>query len=80
MWVNGSAEFDAIKSATEPYTAEDYSVYCLSKPDKGPIDLSDSNLAVGTESRAVGGNSVALGYKNESWGKFAFTEGRENKA
>lgn len=77
-WI-GSAPFNSISSVST-LSKEDYSIFCISKSQAGISDLVESCIAIGTENKSVGGNSVATGHKNEAYGKFSFVEGRENKA
>ena len=77
-WV-GDAQFNNINSVSQ-LTVDDYSVYCLAKPANGISDLGENAIAIGDANKAINRDSIALGYGNESYGPFAYTEGRENKA
>ena len=78
-WVGGSQAFDAIKTV-EVFDIDDYTVYCLAKPNAGIVDIGKGSVAIGEESKATNFGAFATGYKNTSWGNFSFTEGRENEA
>lgn len=59
---------------------EDYSIYCLSKPDAGIAELGKYSFAVGYNNKTTNGESAAFGYNNHAYGKFSFVEGKDNKA
>lgn len=78
--VDGSAiPFNVIKAETvnDP---EDYSIYCLSQPDKGMFDMGQGSIACGYNNRATNGKATAFGFNNHAYGKFSFAEGRDNEA
>lgn len=78
--VDGSAiPFNVIK-AEAINDPEDYSVYCLSQPDKGMFDMGQGSIAVGYNNKATNGKATAFGFNNHAYGKFSFTEGRDNEA
>lgn len=58
----------------------DYSIYCVSKPDVGIFDMGQGSIAVGYNNRATNGRAIAFGQDNHSYGKFSFTEGKSNTA
>ena len=60
--------------------SEDYSIYCVSKPDAGIFDIGQGSIAVGYNNRATNGGAIAFGQDNHSYGKFSFTEGKNNTA
>ena len=77
--VEGNIPFTVIKHEllNDP---EDYSIYCIEQPDKGMFDMGQGSLSIGYNNKATNGKAVSVGYANHSYGKFSFTEGRENKA
>ena len=77
-WI-GAAAFTTIKE-TSPLNTDDYTCYCLEKPDAGIVDIGKGAVTIGEEIKATNLGAFATGYKNTSWGNFSFTEGRENEA
>ncbi len=77
--VEGNIPFTVIKHEllNDP---EDYSIYCIEQPDKGMFDMGQGSLSMGYNNKATNGKAISVGYANHSYGKFSFTEGRENKA
>lgn len=71
--------FSVIKAETvnDP---EDYSIYCLSQPDKGMFDMGQDSFTTGLDNKATNGKATAFGFNNHAYGKFSFAEGRDNKA
>ena len=77
--VSGTLPFNSI--ATEfLLDPEDYSIYCLSKPDIGVADIGQGSVAGGYNNNATNGKATAFGFNNHAYGKFSFAEGRGNKA
>lgn len=76
---NSNIPFNVIKAETinDP---EDYSIYCVSKPDTGMFDMGQGSVAIGYNNKATNGKSTAFGYNNHAYGKFSFVEGRDNEA
>jgi hypothetical protein len=71
--------FSVIKAETvnDP---EDYSIYCLSQPDKGMFDMGQDSFTTGLYNKATNGKATAFGFNNHAYGKFSFAEGRDNEA
>ena len=59
---------------------EDYSIYCLSMPDKGLFDMAQGSSVFGYNNKVTNGKATAFGHNNHAYGKFSFVEGRDNKA
>lgn len=62
------------------FDPEDYSIYCLSKPDAGIADMGQGSIVGGYNNKATNGKTTAFGYDNHAYGKFSFVEGRDNEA
>lgn len=77
--VSGNLPFSSI--ATElVLDPEDYSIYCLTKPDAGVADVSLSSIAEGRSTKALGACSHAEGYNTTASGKYSHVEGRDTEA
>lgn len=75
----GVLPFDSI-DIEEDLSPEDYSIYCLEKPDAGVADIGQHSFASGLNNQATNGSATSEGFNNHSYGKFSHTEGRDNKA
>ncbi len=87
--VNGAVGLETVDGSSIPFNVikaetvndpEDYSIYCLSQPDKGMFDMGQGSIAGGYNNRATNGKSTAFGFNNHAYGKFSFVEGRDNEA
>jgi hypothetical protein len=76
--------FDGLKTDDELnngiFDPEDYSIYCLSKPDVGIVDMGQDSFVSGYKNKATNGKATSFGYDNHAYGKFSFVEGRGNEA
>lgn len=76
--------FDKVKTDEELsnsiFDPEDYSIYCLLKPDAGIVDMGQDSFVSGYNNKATNGKATAFGYNNHAYGKFSFVEGRNNEA
>ena len=86
---NGEVRLQTIDDSNIPFNVikaesindpEDYSIYCVSKPDTGMFDMGQGSIAIGYKNKATNGKSTAFGYNNHAYGKFSFVEGRDNEA
>ena len=82
--LSGEFPFNDIKTDDDlnnnNFDSEDYSVYSTDKPLSGIADMGEFSVAIGLDNKATNNKAVAFGYNNHSYGKFSFTEGRDNKA
>ena len=62
------------------FDPEDYSIYCVQKPNIGITDIGQDSFASGYNNKATNGKATAFGYDNHAYGKFSFVEGRGNEA
>lgn len=58
---------------------EDYSIYCLSKPDKGYSDLGKYSFSGGYNNQAINVMTTTFGTSNIAYGKLAFVAGKNNE-
>lgn len=59
---------------------DELTLFVISKPYVGPVDLGGTSLAEGLDSKAIGGTSHAEGYQTIAYGKYAHTEGYQTEA
>ena len=59
---------------------DELTLFVISKPDVGPVDLGGTSLAEGLDSKAIGGASHAEGYQTVAYGKYSHTEGYQTEA
>lgn len=82
--LSGEFPFNDIKTDdnlnNNKFDPEDYSVYSTDNPLSGIADMGEFSVAIGLDNKATNNKAVAFGYNNHSYGKFSFTEGRDNKA
>lgn len=82
--VSGNMPFDSIKTDEDLlngiFDPEDYSIYCLSKPNAGIADMGQGSITGGYDNKATNGKTTAFGFNNHAYGKFSFVEGRDNEA
>ena len=82
--LSGEFPFNDIKTDDDlnnnKFDSEDYSVYSTDNPLSGIADMGEFSVAIGLNNKATNNKAVAFGYNNHSYGKFSFTEGRDNKA
>ena len=86
---NGVVRLQTVDESNLPFSVikgeliiepEDYSIYCLSMPDKGLFDMGQGSSAFGYNNKVTNGKATAFGYNNHAYGKYSFVEGRDNKA
>ena len=86
---NGVVRLQTVDESNLPFSVingeiiiepEDYSIYCLSMPDKGLFDMGQGSSAFGYNNKATNGKATAFGYDNHAYGKFSFVEGKGNEA
>ena len=82
--ISGNMPFDGIKTNEDLlngiFDPEDYSIYCLSKPNAGIADMGQGSITGGYDNKATNGKTTAFGFNNHAYGKFSFVEGRDNEA
>ena len=59
---------------------DDFSVFNISKPNNGLVELGAAAVAIGTQNKALGSASTAIGWKNTVAGDYGFATGNENIA
>ena len=59
---------------------DELTLFVISKPDVGPVDLGGSSLSEGLDSKAIGGASHTEGYQTVAYGKYSHTEGYQTEA
>lgn len=83
-WLTDEIPFEDVKKDEElinlNFDPEDYSIYCLDEPSAGISDMGQYSVAIGLNNKATNNKAISFGYNNHSYGKFSFTEGRDNKA
>ena len=76
--VDGSKiPFDTIKRESD-LSPEDYSIYCLDKPEIGSADLGKYSFANGSDNKAINVYTEVSGKGNVAKGKFAKVWGKNN--
>ncbi len=69
--------FDAIKRESD-LSPEDYSIYCLDKPEIGSADLGKYSFANGSDNKSINVYTEVSGKGNVAKGKFAKVWGKDN--
>ena len=64
----------------EELKLEDYSVFCISKPSCGIVELSKCNIALGNNTKSLAESSVAIGLRSIAAGITSYTEGQDTIA
>lgn len=75
-WIN-EKPFESIKKEAV-LSPEDYSIYCLDKPENGIADLGQYSFANGTDNKAINTYTEVSGKGNVAKGKFAKVWGKDN--
>ena len=71
---------DLNSSITNINRYDELTLFVISKPHIGPVDLGGTSLSEGLDSKAIGGTSHAEGYQTIAYGKYAHTEGYQTEA
>ena len=64
----------------EELKLEDYSVFCISKPSCGIVELSKCNIALGNNTKSLAESSVAIGLRSSAVGITSYAEGQDTIA
>ena len=64
----------------EELKLEDYSVFCISKPSCGIVDLSKCNIALGNNTKSLAESSVSIGLRSTAVGITSYAEGQDTIA
>ena len=64
----------------EELKLEDYSVFCISKPSCGIVDLSKCNISLGNNTKSLAESSVSIGLRSTAVGITSYAEGQDTIA
>ena len=64
----------------EELKLEDYSVFCISKPSYGIVELSKCNIALGNNTKSLAETSVSIGLRSTAVGITSYAEGQDTIA
>ena len=64
----------------EELKLEDYSVFCISKPSCGIVELSKCNIALGNNTKSLAESSVSIGLRSTAVGITSYAEGQDTIA
>ena len=64
----------------EELKLEDYSVFCISKPSCGIVELSKCNIALGNNTKSLAESSVSMGLRSTAVGITSYAEGQDTIA
>lgn len=64
----------------EELKVEDYSVFCISKPSCGIVELSKYNIALGNNTKSLAESSVSIGLRSTAVGITSYAEGQDTIA
>ena len=64
----------------EELKLEDYSIFCLSKPNEGLVELSKYNIALGNNTKSLSETSVSMGLRSIAAGITSYAEGQDTIA
>jgi hypothetical protein len=77
-WVDNEPFNKIKKEEQSEWSPEDYSIYCLDKPDAGIVDIGKYSVVRGTNNKAINVCTEAHGNGNIAEGKFATVWGKNN--
>ena len=64
----------------EELKLEDYSIFCISKPNEGLVELSKYNIALGNNTKSLSETSVSMGLRSIAAGITSYAEGQDTIA
>ena len=64
----------------EELKLDDYSIFCISKPSCGIVELSKCNIALGNNTKSLAESSVSIGLRSTAVGITSYAEGQDTIA